>query len=589
MMGAKPNPDEVMAKHAFEQFRRQNYPDTDPDVVFEYFSNHLIAKHYGLTSEEERGAKVGDTDDGGIDSILILLNKTEVVDGSSARITRQKNALQHLTKNVPLDIFVIQSKNSHSWKSDVLSRIGDTLDLILDTTVPVTKLRQTPLNEDVVEMAEVYRKLTKKLIGLTPNQTFSVKYVSLGSEKNIATYQKTKATTLKNRLRNRLPSNTKVSVDYFGAESINTRDKESTDFDVTLKFAKPPVRDGNALIGLVKLREYAKFLRRPKTEMLRDELFVANVRDYAGPSVKVNAAIGETLRNDGKSAFWWLNNGVTIIVDDSKDPLESNWVLTNPLIVNGLQTSHVIHEAAVDGSITNKRLGQCLLVRVIKEPDADVRESVITGTNNQTAVSSLQLHANDSFQRRIEDYLASKGWYYERRRYQYRGAGKPAGRVRTFKELAQAVISVHLLSPDTARARPGTQLSEDSRYSKVFGNDLPLDLFNKSLLIMDAIESYLQSSHAKQYRDTSTNTRFYLASGYVISSLKLRNLDSFDGAITVGQLKTPNSVSLLEDIHKVLDKEVQKLDDGKIARDKIYKGKELKHRFFDALISRNQK
>src|SRR5699024_2633462 len=145
----------------------------------------------------------------------------------------------------------------------------------------------------------------------------------LGSEKNIATYQKTKATTLKNRLRKRLPSNTKVSVDYFGAESINTRDKESTDFDVTLKFAKPPVRDGNALIGLVKLREYAKFLRRPKTEMLRDELFVANVRDYAGPSVKVNAAIGETLRNNGKSAFWWLNNGVTIIVDDSKDPLES--------------------------------------------------------------------------------------------------------------------------------------------------------------------------------------------------------------------------------------------------------------------------
>jgi hypothetical protein len=133
-------------------------------------------------------------------------------------------------------------------------------------------------------------------------------------------------------------------------------------------------------------------------------------------------------------------------------PRPDGWVLTNPRIVNGLQTSNVIHLNASADAITKKRLAQSLLVRVIKEPDPVVREAVIIGTNNQTTVSSLQLHANDPSQIRLERYLRSKGWYYERRRYQYRGTGLPASRIRSLTELAQAVIAVHLLAPDIARA-----------------------------------------------------------------------------------------------------------------------------------------
>jgi hypothetical protein len=114
--------------------------------------------------------------------------------------------------------------------------------------------------------------------------------------------------------------------DQVGAERMNVFASESADFDVALQFAKAPVRDGGALVGLVKLRDYAKFLRRPKSDAIRDEMFAVNVRDFAGETARVNAAISHTLATDDKSAFWWLNNGITIIADDATDPTETGWM-----------------------------------------------------------------------------------------------------------------------------------------------------------------------------------------------------------------------------------------------------------------------
>jgi hypothetical protein len=68
--------------------------------------------------------------------------------------------------------------------------------------------------------------------------------------------------------------------DQVGAERMNVFASESADFDVALQFAKAPVRDGGALVGLVKLRDYAKFLRRPKSDAIRDEMFAVNVRGF---------------------------------------------------------------------------------------------------------------------------------------------------------------------------------------------------------------------------------------------------------------------------------------------------------------------
>jgi AIPR protein len=214
---------------------------------------------------------------------------------------------------------------------------------------------------------------------------------------------------------------------------------------------------------------------------MRDELFADNVRDYAGASIGVNNAIAETLAQDTPTEFWWLNNGITLIADGATDPVELEWVVTNPLIVNGLQTSNVIHAQSLGNSITNSRLGQTVLVRLITESEPDVREAIIAGTNNQTAIASIQLHANEEKQLRIEEYLRSHKWYYERRRYQYRGKAIPASRIRTVTDVAQAVMAYRLLDPDTARARPGSLLGTSAGWKRVFSETESEELFLKAV------------------------------------------------------------------------------------------------------------
>lgn len=581
--------DQSMAKHAFDDYRRANYPELAEDDAFELYATHLVTQAEGVSPDSVRKSIIGGQDDGGIDGFMILLNRTEFVDSGSVRLTTRKSSLSGLQKGLPLDIVVVQAKNSPKWDSEALPKLRDVLQLMMDEKTSIQKLREFPLNEDVVEVAQTLRKLQRKLVPLTPDVTFRVHYVCFAKINQIDAYRNTKRRLLEQWLKSKLPQRTKVVVEYVGAERINALDAQSADFDVPLKFSKQPVRDGNALVGLVKVRDYAKFLKRPTSESIRDELFAVNVRDFAGATARVNAAISNTLGSDDKSAFWWLNNGITIIADEMSDPTETQWVLTNPLIVNGLQTSNMIHLNAVAGKITKKRLLQGLLVRVIKEPDPVVREAVITGTNNQTTVNSLQLHANDPFQIRLERYLRSKGWYYERRRYQYRGAGVPATKVRSLTELAQSIMAVHLLTPDTARARPATQLSTVAGFDRVFSDALPETLFEKSLVLMESIEAYLRTATARSHPDTATNTRFYLASGYIINSLNLMTLKDFSAATHLHQIRPKPTDTQLSAIHTVLSSAVQSLDDGKTARDRIFKGTELKAKFFDQLLAINAK
>ena len=171
----------------------------------------------------------------------------------------------------------------------------------------------------------------------------------------------------------------------------------------------------------------------------------------------VNEAIAATLATQEDAEFWWLNNGVTILgteVDGSQLTL----AISQPLIVNGLQTTVVLDRAQKDGTLVPTRLDDGLVVRVIETDDEDTRDKVIAGTNRQTQVPSIALYATRRLQRDIERFLLVHRWYYERRKNRYKNQGKPAKRRITLNLLAQAMITLMLGAPDVARARPSTLL-----------------------------------------------------------------------------------------------------------------------------------
>ena len=136
---------------------------------------------------------------------------------------------------------------------------------------------------------------------------------------------------------------------------------------------------------------------------IREAIFEANVRDYA-PDAKVNEGIQQTLANPAGDDFWWLNNGITILA--SKAYLSSGSLqITDPLIVNCLQTSHVVFHHFKNGGNTND--GRSILIKVIVNDDAATSDRIISATNSQTKINSIFLHSTEPIHR--ENIIESQG------------------------------------------------------------------------------------------------------------------------------------------------------------------------------------
>lgn len=580
------SPDQVIVKNSFTQFKTANYPKLSDDEAFERFAMSLVLKQYSAEPAEIDKGLVSGTDDGGIDGFYMFLNRRELIESDSVRLTRRKAALDGLQTGLPLDVVIVQAKKESTWDTNVFLKIESALKAIFDTSQTEADLRSFPLNNDVVEKARTWRNLLSKIAMLVPVVHFHVVYVTFAKQSDVNDYMKTKARQLKAWSARNLPSGSTTSVEYLGDAKLVKCLRLGTDYRAKLRLTKLPIREAKALVGLVSVKDYLAFLRYEKTKSIREEMFAVNVRDYAGSNVRVNDAIGTTLATDSESLFWWLNNGITVIADKADNPLEPEWILTNPLIVNGLQTSHVIHEQDLAKRITKKRLNQSVLIRVITESDPEVREAIISGTNTQTAISSIQLHANEEEQRRIEEFLGASEWYYERRRYQYRGRKIPASRIRNMTEVGQAVMAYRLLEPDTARARPTSLLSTTAGWEKVFNPKESEELYLKAINVVETVDDYLRTAGAKTIADDPTNARYYLTAGYALRASGVKKLDDFK-LVPSPVLKSKPTPAELTELHTILDQEVKKLDDGKTARDRIFKGAKLKTAYCDRILKLN--
>jgi hypothetical protein len=115
-----------------------------------------------------------------------------------------------------------------------------------------------------------------------------------------------------------------------------------------------------------------------------------------------------------------LNNGVTIVARRIQ-PTANKFLLEDYQVVNGCQTSYVLHECRA-------RLGEDVMVpvRLIATIDDNIKNAIIKATNRQTQVTEDQLFALSDFPKKLEAYFPTfegkKKLYYERRSRQYSSA-----------------------------------------------------------------------------------------------------------------------------------------------------------------------
>ena len=96
----------------------------------------------------------------------------------------------------------------------------------------------------------------------------------------------------------------------------------------------------------------------------------------------------------------------------------------------------------------------------------------------------------------------------------------PVSKIISISYMAQAMMAIMMLKPDSARARPSTLINSDVEYKKIFSLDKPIDIYLKAIQIMKATETYLKPENCEIQleRKTITNIKFYLA---MIASIKL--------------------------------------------------------------------
>jgi hypothetical protein len=343
----------------------------------------------------------------------------------------------------------------------------------------------------------------KKLAGEFPKIVIRIFIARRATQQNDVI--KAKAASLETTLRDKFQT---VSFSFLGAQQLYDRSNSQKRILVELPTTGTPLSGNNSYVALCKLTDYLKFISDDAGGLIT-RIFEANVRAYQG-EVEVNREIADSLEHPTQGLdFWWLNNGVTIVADQAGF-MNNRLTIENPLIVNGLQTSNEIHNIA---SKLQPEEARMILVRVIVETDREKRDEIIRATNRQTAVTHSSFRATEAIHREIEDYLLTLGYFYDRRKNFYKREGKPADKIISIDRLAQALLSVLLQEPHTARGRPTTAIKDDNDYKRIFSSDKaqhPIEMYGVLARLLDSVEGFFRKNASGIDQVYRNNLKFHV-------------------------------------------------------------------------------
>lgn len=448
--------DSIIAKE------KPQYPaGLNDDQVFEFYCADNILVNYDLDDDEIHSGIIDGPRDAGVDAAYVFINSALLTDDFDFGTLRQP---------VELEFYIIQAKNQDTFKESPVDKLASSLPLLLDHTKKSAELE--PLfKKEVVAAFKSFLGVMTKVADKFLKVTIKLYYCSRGGDPNPTT--KAKAEALEKTIKGLHFPN--IQFQFLGAQQLYDRSGVQKRLVRNLASAGTPISGKNSFGALCKLKDYLSFISDDSGNIVA-RIFEANVRAYQG-EVEVNKEIAESLKTGTPDLdFWWLNNGVTIVADEASY-INNQLVIANPLVVNGLQTSHEIHACATKLAADQDR---SILIRVISETDPAKRDKIIRATNRQTGMSNSSFRATEQVHREIEDYFQTFGLYYDRRKNFYKREGKPADKIISIDRLAQSVLSVLLQEPHTARARPTTAIKEQANYLRIFSGDKakhPLDVW----------------------------------------------------------------------------------------------------------------
>lgn len=495
--------------------------DSHVSDFFEFYSALQVLKEHELSYDEINAGIAGQSHDGGADALYLFIN---------GELVKEENLTGKYKKNVDIEFVLIQSKYQNSFSEDPLLKLSrlcrSLFDLDFNSNDYIGQY-----NEKVIASFELFRDTYLGLITKKPKLKISIYYVSKGVE--LHPNVEKQGIDLENDIKDKLPG-AEANVKFFGAEKLVKMAQERPNDVFRLRISETPLStSGQVFIALMNLADYFNFITDEDGKLIR-HIFESNVRDYQGKT-NVNNEIQDTLENPGDEEFWWLNNGVTILASEVAAPGGKELVVHNPEIVNGLQTSSEIHRfynSSQDKLADEKR---DVLVRIIVPESEETRDRIIRATNSQTPIPKSSLRATDQVHRQIEDFLKSRGLFYDRRKNFYKNEGKKPKEIISVPFMSQCLISVLMQKPNFARARPSTLLEDDESYSKLFHKNNDLQSYYLVAKLGRSIEEKLKKD--KSYTTTEiADIKFYIL--YTVTCLMTQSL--YPSSNQLSKLKPEN-------------------------------------------------
>lgn len=402
----------------FKKFRDSyglnNIADGD---AFERFVNSAILTSHqpdAFTADSELLDKicVGGMGDNGIDGLAIKLNGLLV-----KNIDEIKDIISKF-KTASIEFIFVQSKYKEKFDASELNTFiagvrnflsNSPLIAFNEKSSELYKLKEYLMSDEVVYHWE-------------NNPSVRMYYVAMGKWRNIPQHlalakQATDDIKALNIYEN-------ADLHFIDSESLkiildNNENNFTTFIDtiVTMELTKV---DGveNSCIALCTGEEFVKMLVTEEN-IIRKSLFDDNVRDFQGEN-SVNSEILATIK-DEPTKFILLNNGITVVCEEFTTK-NRRLKITNPQIVNGCQTSHVIYAAMKKGYDISQ---VPISIKFISTNDSDISNDIVRGTNRQNIVMEEAFEATKKFHKDLEDFFNhytnefSEKIYYERRAKQY--------------------------------------------------------------------------------------------------------------------------------------------------------------------------
>lgn len=131
-----------------------------------------------------------------------------------------------------------------------------------------------------------------------------------------------------------------------------------------------------------------------------EKIFSDNIRGFLGKNNLTNEKIAETLAGEDNAYFPFLNNGITIICEKftiPNTPQRGDYFLptTNPVIVNGLQTTYLIYEQYLKDKDKLQKVD--VLVKLYETDNPELVELITDATNTQSAIDFRDKLSNKKF------------------------------------------------------------------------------------------------------------------------------------------------------------------------------------------------